>query len=258
MIRLLTLLILNASACLAAEPKPVLMVMGLDPWALVIGSDSPKFVLYDDGTLVYLRDPPNFDEPFVTRWVADWVRFQKELVSFDFAQAKDHYELSTFTDQMSTVIWTPGKTVGIYGDWRKPGVFGKEDSNPEMKAISEREKKMWKSLPDEIRRTLARIEEQRTVKGSNWLPERIEVMFWPYEYAPDESIIWPEEWPGLYAKDSRIRKKDSFSVYLPSEKLAELRRFFRTRKEKGAVLIDGKKMADEIRFPFPGEEAWMK
>lgn len=257
MIRLLTLLILGASACLAAEPKPVLMVMGRDPWALVIGSDSPKFVLYDDGTLVYLRDPPNFDEPFVSRRVTDWASFQKELVSFDLSQAGDHYELSASTDQISTIIWTPGKTVGIYGDWRKARV-NERDSDPLTKAISEREKKMWESLPSEIRETLKRIEEQRTIKGSNWLPEKIEVMFWPYEYAPDESILWPEDWPDLYAKDSRERKKNSFSVYLPSEKLIELRRFFRTRKEKGAVLIDGRKMADDLRFPFPGEEAWLK
>jgi hypothetical protein len=257
MIRILTMLILGASACLAAEPKPVLMVMERDPWALVIGSDSPKFVLYDNGMLIYLRDPPNFDEPFVTRRVANWASFQKELVSFDLSKASNHYELSAATDQISTIIWTPGKTVGIYGDWRKPRVSRRE-SNTEMKAISEREKKMWESLPSEIRQTLLRIEEQRTVKGSNWLPEKIEVMFWPYDYAPDESILWPEDWPGLYAKDTRMRKKDSFSVYLPSEKLTELRRFFRTRKEKGAVLIDGRKMADELRFPFPGEEAWMK
>ena len=82
-------------------------------------------------------------------------------------------------------------------------------------------------------------------------------MFCPYEYAPDTSIIWPKNWPALSAKDTRGRG-DSFSVFLPSEHLSELRKFLATRKMKGAVLIDGKKMAVATRFPFPGEDAWMQ
>jgi hypothetical protein len=257
MMRILIMLVLCDSVCVGTEPKPLLVVIQRNPWAMVIGSDSPEFALYNDDTLVCLCDPPKEDEPFVTRRISDAKSLHKELVPFDLAKAADHYELSSATDQIRTLIWTPTKTVTIYGNRRRP-LTGGADSDPQRKAIAQREKKMWESWPGEIRQTLRRIEEQRKLKGSAWFPEKIEVMFWPYEYAPDESITWPKDWPGLHAQDTRKREQGSFSVYLPPEKLTELRQLLRTRKERGAVLIDGKKMAESYRFPFPGEEAWMK
>jgi hypothetical protein len=116
---------------------------------------------------------------------------------------------------------------------------------------------MWESLPTEIRAVLTRIDQERSIKGKVWFPAAIEVMFWPYEYAPDASIAWPKDWPAPAAKDTR-KRGDSFSVFLPCAHLSELRSFLATRKVKGAVLIDGKKMAVGTRFPFPGEEAWMR
>src|SRR5262249_23258055 len=121
------------------------------------------------------------------------------------------------------------------------------------KEIVKRENKLREAIPKEIKATLLDIDEQRKAKGSAWLPQKIEVMFWPYEYAPEESIVWPKDWPGLFAKDTRKRHEDSCSVYLDSEKLSKLRHFLSTEKNKGAVSIDGKKMATAYRYPFPWE-----
>lgn len=256
-VRYLLILILLCVAVRAAGPKPVLVVLERNPWLMVMGSDSPILALYDDGGIIYLREKPAPDEPFFRRSVSGAEKTRLELMPYDLAKVADHYELSAATDQITTVIWTPEKKIVVYGSWRKARDFG-GDSNPSLKAFVERERKRWESLPTELRQTLLRIDEQRKMSGTPWLPANIEVMFWPYEYAPDESIIWPKDWPGLSAKDTRRRGEDSYSVFLPSAKLPELRRFLETRKEKGAVLIDGKKMADSFRFPFPGEELWMR
>ena len=72
------------------------------------------------------------------------------------------------------------------------------------------------------------------------------------------SILWPEDWPGLLAPNTKKRREDFYSVYVPSEKLPELRRFLESRKQRGAVLISGKKMSAIYRFPFPGELEWMR
>lgn len=170
---------------------------------------------------------------------------------------KDFYELTAFTDQVSTVIWTPAKKIVIYGDWRKPLEIGLGTSRS-LKDIGDRDRKMFESLPSEIRAALLRIDRERSVAGAPWFPKTIEVMLWPYEYAPDTSIIWPKDWPGLGGKGTKKRGEDSFGVFLPSEKLSELVKLLDTRKARGAVLIDGKKMAESHRFPFPGEEAWMQ
>jgi hypothetical protein len=257
MSRYLLIVISLCIVCHGAEPKPLLVVLAQNPWLMVIGSDSPTFALYDDGTVIYLREKPTQEKPFHSRMVSDPKKKADELLSFDVGKVKEFYELTAWTDQVTTVIWTPTKKIMIYGDWRKPHAVGRV-SDPRLKEADDRGRKMFESLPTEIRDALLRIDRERSVAGTPWFPATIEVMLWPYEYAPGASIIWPKDWPALSAKNTQKRGKDSFSVFLPSEKLPELRTFLATRNPKGAVLIDGKKMAESHRFPFPGEEAWMR
>ncbi len=151
---------------------------------------------------------------------------------------KSLYKLSAWEDETTTVLWTPTKTVNIYGNWRdKP-------AGDELK--------MWESLPNEIREALFGIDRERSIEGSAWLPSTIELTFSPYENAPEESIIWPDEW----LEGARKEWDDSFTLVLPSGKWPEIRRFLATQKDKGAVLVDGQKMYVDIRLPFPGEESW--
>lgn len=257
MSRYLLVLISLCLACEGAEPKPLLVVIAQNPWLMVIGSDSPMFALYDDGTVVYRPEEPMLKAPFQSRKILDAGRKVDELLSWDIGKLKDFYELTGWSDQITTVVWTPTKKIAIYGDWRKPHENGPM-SDSSMKEMDDRDRKLFESLPVEIREALFRIDRERSVAGTPWLPAKVEVMFWPYEYAPDASIIWPKNWPGLSAKETQKRGEDSFSVFLPSRKLPELQKLLETQKERGAVLIDGKKMAVDTRFPFPGEEAWMQ
>ena len=247
-------IILFACCCSAAEP--VLVVLERNPWLMVIGSDSPTFALYDDGSVIWLRDKPTKDEPFSRGTTASASAALKEVIPYDLAKLADHYELTSWTDQPTTVIWTSKKRISIYGRWRdtpRPAA----ESNPQLKEIAERDKKMWDSLPSELRATLLRIDDQRKQEGAAWLPDRVEVMLWPYEYAPEESIVWPKTWSGLAATSTVRRGSDSYSVFLPAVELAALRDFLAKRRQRGAVLIDGKKMSASFRFPFPREELWM-
>jgi len=94
-------------------------------------------------------------------------------------------------------------------------------------------------------------------EARDWLPDRIEAMLVPYEYAPEESVVWPKGWPGIDDPATRKRGGGQYSIYLPSTDLDALRNLLRTRREKGAVLIDGKKWSVGMRLPFPHEELWM-
>lgn len=256
MIRHLVLLVLFFGFCRGADPKPLLVVLERNPWLDVVGSDSPTFALYDDGALVYLREKPTADEPFRARGVIEAKAMASELLGLDPTKMESLYRLSAGTDGVITVIWTPSKKIKIYGNWRKSPIMS-GDPDPRVKAIEEQEKEMWESLPPEIRTMLARIDQERSIEGRAWFPAKIEVMFWSYAHAPDASITWPKDWPSLTDKNT-LSRNDTFSVFLPSDHWSELRSFLATRTQKGAVLIDGKKMAVAIRFPFPGEEGWMR
>ena len=240
MTRCLFILLSCCTVCHGAVSKPLLVIIGANPWRMVIGSDSPTFALYEDGTVIYSAEKASANEPFRSRTVPDAKQKADELLAFDVGKMKKRYTLTSWTDQPTTAIWTPTKRIVIYGDWRNPRKMDKEP------------------LPAEIATALQRIEKECSAAGTPWLPDKIEVMFWPYEYAPDKSIIWPKDWPGLNAKDTKTRGHDQFSVFLAAEKLPDLRKFLATRSERGAVLIDDKKMAASYRFPFPGEEEWMR
>lgn len=258
MIRILFLVaVLTTGAANAADSEPILIVHEMDPWRMVFGSDSAAFAIYDDGTIVYQRVAKEETISFASRMVAEPINEANELLGFSMEEVESDYELSSATDQITTTIWTPKKTIQIYGNWRKPFTIGADD-DADLKAIDARERKMWETLPAGLRTFLTRVEKEREKEGEAWLPESIEVMLWPYEYAPDESIIWPAEWPDFESETTRKRGEDSYSIYLPAKTYPDLKKLLSTQKEKGAVLLNGKKMAASYRFPFPHEEKWMR
>lgn len=240
---------------MCAASAPVLVVLERNPWLMVIGSDSPTFASYDDGTVIYLKTTATQDELFLHRQISRAAQALRAIVPYDLTKFADYYELSSWTDQPTTIIWTPKKTVSIYGRWRRTSVVD-ETSSPEMKEIIDREAKLSASLPAEIRATLEKIDEERKLPGVGWLPRQVEIMLWPYEYAPDDSTIWPKDWPALSTSNT-VRRGNSYSVFLPLAELPRLRELLTNRKEKGGILIEGKKMAVAYRFPFPKEAQWM-
>lgn len=242
-------------ACCCSAAEPVLVVLERNPWLMVIGSDSPTFALYDDGSVIWRRDKPAQDKPFLRGTTTSPSAALREIVPYDLTKFADRYQLTSWTDQPTTVIWTPKKTILIYGDWRVRAHAA--DSSPALAAIEDRDRQMSDSLPAEIRASLLRIDEQRKHDGDAWCPDRVEVMLWPYEYAPEESIRWPSKWPGLSAPSTIKRGADSYSLFIPAAELPALRAFLAKRRQRGAVLIDGKKMSASFRFPFPREELWM-
>lgn len=240
----------------AADKQPLLVVLELDPSSLVANAESPMFAIYDDGTEICENTDPEQEATFVQRKISDPQKEVETLLGFDPLKMDKFYELSSSFDENTTVIWTPQKRIHIYGDWRKPPAVSEDDKL--AKKIDARERQMWKTLPSGIRSFLSRVERERNKPGESWLPDNIELIFWPYEYAPEESIVWPAEWPDLNSESTRKRGKDSYRVILPVKLFGDAKRFLSTRNRRGAVLINGKKMAVFGRFPFPSEEKWMK
>jgi hypothetical protein len=117
-----------------------------------------------------------------------------------------------------------------------------------------------KEKSDELPENLKELHKYLTTlnfkDAKSWEPPFVEVMIWGYDYAPDESILWPKEWPGLKSPYT-LKRGDSFSIFLPGKEIPKLRAFLKTRKQKGAVKIDGKKWAVSIRFTFPSESVWL-
>jgi hypothetical protein len=92
-----------------------------------------------------------------------------------------------------------------------------------------------------------------------WDPGYVEVYWSDYSYAPNQSLVWPEDWPGLSSPLTRQGKAgDLIKYYLvfPSSKVAELDRLLARRPQLGAILIDGWKGSAHYRWPLPNEKRW--
>jgi len=173
----------GACARYTGIPKPLLVVVsyegacGTPDYA---GAGSPIFALYDDGSIICYHQPARGEYPaaeklFTIRKVKDPEKKAAELLSFDLKKVENDYSLSRATDQGLTVIWTPTKKIEIYGNWKTPRKFDPAmEKDPEYQEIIKFENALWKTLPDEIRQFLLRIEKENAVAGSPWLPEKID------------------------------------------------------------------------------------
>jgi hypothetical protein len=204
---------------------------------MVVGSDTPAFALYSDGTVLFRRK----DDYGMVKLSQTEVNALREAFSNpEFAALSVHYQATDWTDQPNNHLLLYDRKVPLYLT-----VYGS------MNDAQVRDK-----LPDTVLEAFDRLRNFSAPSARPWLPEIVEVMIWPYEYAPDPSIIWPKRWPALTSPTTR-KRGDSYSIFVPSSELPALRSFLAARREKGAVEIGGKKWSASIRLPFPHEELWM-
>ncbi len=236
---LFLLIVLLLSASLARADEILISLYEYDPWRMVIGSDSPTFILYSEGKVIF--------------WNAEQKKYQSILLNPSVVQAElsevqkltvleGEYTLSDWTDQPTQILAFKSS-----GDFKKISVYGNLRKQEEVR----------KKAPKEFLAKFDYFTSYSKSDSEDWNPSHIEVMIWPYEYAPEKSIIWPNNWPDTKSNSTK-KRGDSFSIYLPFNHYDEFKKFIATRNEKGAVKINGKKWAVSTRIPFPHEIALNK
>lgn len=237
-------------------PNPVAVLVQTDPWAMVIGSDTPRVAVYEDGEIIFLKKTNG------TFAYHHWKLLQAELTEFknrlvpvgklkdlkNFYDARPH-----FTDQPEAMFY-------LRTDQRElvTRVYGLTAPSTRLPAHTSfpggsKPHGIPKELL-ELHRFLCSID---YADSEPWTPRYLEAMVWPYEYAREASIIWPSKWPGLESERA-FRRGDSYSIFMDGNVLPNLREFLGTRKERGAVEIGGRKWMVSCRFTFPSEPVWRK
>jgi len=221
-----------------AVNRPILSLYERNPWLMVVGSDSPTFVLYDDGTVIYWEETERGAGLYKTAHLNPEeveARFLSKVSGL--AHLEESYSLSAWTDQptqeLRIAMSDQSRVIHVYGNLRE---------NDEVRSQAPRALLSFYDF----------LVGYRSDKAAVWEPTHLEVMIWPYAYAPDESIVWPREWPDIHS-ESTVQRGDAYSLFLPIELKEPFLELMRSRKEKGAVLINGKKWALSARRPFPHE-----
>lgn len=230
-----------------AEPRPIAGLLTIDPWSMVVGSDTPQFALYEDGQVIFLEEKEGGEHVHMTAHLteAELTDVKAKLLSFVDEPIPKKINLRPgWTDQPQTHLFFDFDghkvTTSVYG-LGTSGVIG--EAGGETKPDTP---------PAGLMALHQYMSEFQLARAQRWIPEQLEVMLWDYSYAPDTSIQWPSHWPGLNHPTTR-KRGDTYSIFLPGEQEEALIAFLATRKEKGAVALAGKKWAMSYRRVFP---AW--
>jgi hypothetical protein len=254
---LTTTLLLTLAACAVTRdiapstgPTPIAMVLQAGTW-LTSGTDMPLLALYDDGQVISRTSAPATRTYLHTQLSdAELRTITQQLVSFgDYSQLKRVYDLTVpATDQPHTMIYLhlEGKMFTTTVD----GLSLSETKRPAYSRFQHPDR-----LPTLLKDLYGYLIGLDFPAAQPWRPASIEVRIWPYEYAPDASMHWPEDWPGLDSPTT-LKRGDSYLIFLPGAELPKLRALLRTGTARGAVEIDKKKWAVSFRFIFPGERLW--
>lgn len=218
--------------------SPQVIFKTSDPWESVVGSDSPQFALYRDSTVIF-RDGEGYKTVNLSE--SDHQKVLSLVRWDDIRELGGYYDIAEPTDQPSSdlLIYANNEPifVSVYGSLDEPAVSSK--------------------LPKKLVQIFSKLSSFSHARATPWLPKYVEVMIHPYEYAPEESIKWPDNWPGLDDLAIKKRGENSYSLFLPIAHLDALKLFLETRKDRGAIEISNRKWSASFRFPFPHEELWM-
>ncbi|HEY8561282.1 MAG TPA: hypothetical protein VIL74_12975 [Pyrinomonadaceae bacterium] len=216
--------------------KPLIVLVETNPWLMVIGSDTPSFVLYEKGRVIYKKIEGDKSKILEARLSSEESKqFLESLALSDkFYNLPDNIEAVSFTDQPSNDLYVSvekKKKVSVYGSLAADG-SARKNTPPEFLTVYDKLKKFDRASAKE------------------WLPEKIEVMFWDYSYA-SKTKKWLPEFSDLNSPSTVKRSSGMYSVFIDSKDFAKFRSFYNSLEEKQAVEINGKKMAVSYRFPFP-------
>lgn len=223
------------------KPKPIIILTKPNPWLDVIGSDSPSFVLYDSGQVIFLKAGIDKQAKYfsLTLTPEEKEEFLACLPLSDFLKLKDHYtnfpEGTLVDDAPQAFIY-----VSHNGIAKRVTVEGGLDADD-------------KNLPEALMKIYSKIGNFNDSRARPWAPEKYEVMIWPFENSELKPIKWPEGWPDLNSPDTKKRRDEQYSIYLKPAKFAELDEIMKKAESGQAVLINGKKWAVSYRIPFPHE-----
>jgi len=214
--------------------KPIIVFFETDPWLMVIGSDNPSFVLYDNGRLIYQV----IENRIINRYLVIFNQNEiNEFISYLISDQKifnlkNEIWSSDWTDQPFNILYLDilkSKKIIVYGNLNNPETRDK--------------------TPFSFVEVNDKIKNYRNENAIEWIPPKIEVMFWDYDYAPNKRP-WIEGFPDLNS-DTTINRNGLYSVFVDGNYYDILITYLKETGEKEAVEINSRKMAISYRIPFP-------
>lgn len=233
-----------------AGPEPLLVVIESNPWSMVLGADSPRLAIYENGDAIFVDSDKNGEGYRFKRLSSQEVENVRQQASkvFRGTELKHQYDMRGTTDQPVAEFYfhdargfVATDVVGLECGSSKPNPWERNIAPPPQALLDLNASLCSMNFPG----------------SEKWSPPYAEVMMWDYNYAPGKSVPWPKAWPGLESSRT-IRRGEDYSIFMDGAELPQLGAFVHGIPQKSAVSIDGRKMSISIRIPLPSEPVWRR
>ncbi len=233
-------------------PMPLAVYVETNPWAMVLGADTPRVVVYENGSVIFLKESGDRVDYFhKVLSTAEFAEFKRRLEpAIHLKDLKPFYNMRPgVTDQPESMFYVRESaremTTRVYGLANlvldKPGYTYRPDKrNPQ-------------DPPSELVDLYRFLDLVNYPGARKWTPSYIEVMFRPYPHSLKPALAWPRHWSGL-GSDRSFKRGNSYSIFLDGSSLPELREFL----GGGPVEAGEKKWAVSYRYVFPSTPVWSK
>lgn len=224
--------------------RPLIQLVERNPWLMVIGSDVPTFVLYEDGLVIFRKG----DERRGEHMRADLGRAGAAALAGDIARSgffdlPRSTSVAHATDQPTVQVlvrdglrWHLASVYGIGRDGK--ALHGNEEAAPAFT------------------RTYRRLVTFDAPKAAPWNPEQIEVMLGDFSYA-GSSVPWPSAIPRPKAP-IQAPANGVFKHFIDGKYEDDVRALQAKARDTTAVEIDGHKWSFGYRRCVPEEEYFYK
>lgn len=247
-----------ASVTMRADPKtyaideetpgtkrPVLVVIGIDPWAEVRGADVPRTVIYEDGTIIASRGKTTaqgrrtfeskLDPQAAARFAA--IRADPALVAVPARLGFSHA-----TDQPTAQLifrvgdrWKMIIANGLYVDGTP--------THPARELMP---------VPPPLANALGTIEAFAMPDAPEWKPDTVEIMLSDFSHSKKPPLPWPNGVPrppaGFKAPEGGVHKH-----FVPAAAEPKLEELQRSRDAYTGVGLDGKTWSLNYRRVVPNQ-----
>lgn len=247
--------------------EPVFSFVLYNPQDIVLGAESPKFTMYENGEIIFET------KSGIKHVNKDSIDLDLSLIlNCNKANWSDSYITTMINDQPNFKFWWKDKTINIYGRFWLNTNYYPPPKEP-VEKVSKRKMRKYKdelnqynnyrvinknikAIPKELKAIYKLVNNVSSIDAPLWDPEVIEIFMWAYDNSPEIPVIWPEKWPNLNDTQTVKRRNDSYSIYLKGEDKDELLKLMSQMSERSAILINDRLMAAIIRYPFPHEYKW--
>jgi hypothetical protein len=230
-------------------PKPIAVWVQTDPWLWVIGSDSPRAVLYEDGELVFAKVRGRRDVVFRHRKLgpAELDAFKVRVAAAaGLSGVQGQYDLAPdITDQPETLLYARSGAHEV-----ATRIYGVEAEDATLPAAE------FQPVPKELHELHRLLATLADAGSTEWQPRYIEVMLSPLKQVPAVAH-WPSDWPGLKS-DRAFKRQDQYSIYLDSGLKPKLDALLAQQNGRGGIELGGTVWGMRTRMAFPSERVWGK